>query len=133
MKLSPAAEFAVRGAIVLAQEYGRGPVTLDTICARRDLPKQYLVKIFASLARVGLITPIRGKKGGYLLGRSPEDITILQIIEAVEGRIALNYCQQDPSQCDELTCPIRPVWTDLQKVLRGRLKSLTLADCVNHS
>jgi len=132
MKLSLAAELGVRGVIVLAEKYGQGPITLDTICARRDLPKQYLVKIFASLARAGLIIPIRGKHGGYVLGRDPDAITLLQVIEAVEGPLTLNLCQQDPPQCDEVSCPIRPLWAELRRIVRGKLASMTLAECVNH-
>jgi len=130
MRLSPAAELAVRGVLILAEHHGEGPVTLSTICQRRDLPKQYLTKIFGSLARAGLVTPIRGKKGGYMLGRQPDQITVLEIIEAVEGPIVLNYCQHNPPQCDQVDCHLRGVWTELQRIVRDRLGSVTLADCV---
>ena len=131
MKVSAAAELAVRGAIVLAEKYGRGPITLDQICARRDLPKQYLVKIFASLTRAGLVMPIRGKNGGYMLARTPSRISLLNIIEAVEGPLAMNYCQQDPPQCQEEDCPMRSVWAELQHAVHDRLAAFTLADCVS--
>ena len=131
MKLSPAAELGVRGVLVLGEKYGNGPVTLDTICAHRDLPKQYLVKIFASLARAGLVTPVRGKGGGYMLARDPEKITLLEVIEAVEGPIRLNYCQHNPSQCDELSCPIRPLWKELQETVRDKLGKMRVSDCLN--
>jgi len=130
MRLSPAAEFAVRGILVLAEGYGDGPVTLDTICKLRDLSKQYLVKIFASLSRAKLITPVRGKKGGYLLARDPKDITVLDVIEAVEGPVTLNFCQMSPPQCERNGCPMRPVWADLQDTIRTKLASMTLAGCV---
>lgn len=117
----------------MAKEYGQGPVTLDTICSRRDLPKQYLVKIFASLARADLITPIRGKRGGYMLTVEPKDVSLLQIIEAVEGPLALNYCQQIPPQCNETSCPIRPVWSELQNVVRTKLGGMSLLDCADHN
>jgi Rrf2 family protein len=133
MKLSPAAALAIRGAVVLAEEYGQGPIPLGDICSRRDLPKQYLVKIFSSLARAGLISPIRGQRGGYILARDPDRISLLQVIEAVEGPIALNYCQQTPSQCDRTSCPMRPLWTELQQTLSGKLNAMTLADCVYSS
>lgn len=131
MKLSAAAEFAVRGILVLAEEYGKGPTTLDTVCRRRDLPKQYLVKIFSSLSKADLITPIRGKKGGYLLARDPAEISILDVIEAVEGPIALNLCQHEVPKCDEDDCCVRPVWTRLQKAVKSELGALSLAACVN--
>ena len=130
MQLSPAAELAIRGTVTLASEYGNGPVTLDSICARRDLPKQYLVKIFGSLNRANIITTIRGKKGGYTLSRPPAEITLLDIVEAVEGPIAMNYCQQEPSQCQEDICPIRPLWTEIQTVVREKLSSMSLDQCL---
>ncbi|MFP4354397.1 MAG: RrF2 family transcriptional regulator [Phycisphaerae bacterium] len=128
MKLTAAAELAVRGMLVLASRHGQGPTTLATVCAERDLPKEYLTKIFASLSRDGLITPIRGKGGGYVLARDPKAITLLNIIEAVEGPIALNFCQQDPPQCEEDNCPVRPVWTDLQETIREKLDEKSLSD-----
>jgi len=130
MKLSPAAEIAVRGVLVLAEQYGQGPVTLQRICERRKLPRQYLVKIFADLARAGLIQPVRGKHGGFQLAREPGGITVLQVVEAVEGPIALNLCQHSPPQCPDIECRIRPVWSRLQKAVRDELGKLTLAQCV---
>jgi Rrf2 family protein len=127
MKLSPAAEFAIRGATVLAENYGNGPVTLDTICTQRDLPKQYLVKIFAQVARAGLITPVRGKNGGYLLAKDPESVSLLDIIEAVEGPMVLNQCQGDDPQCGEDNCPMRPVWDELQESVTRKLRNVSLA------
>ena len=85
MRLSPAAELAIRGVLVLAACQADGPVTLETICRRRKLPKQYLTKIFGALGRAGLVTPIRGKRGGYLLSRRPEKITLGQITQFVEA------------------------------------------------
>ncbi|MFZ1990830.1 MAG: Rrf2 family transcriptional regulator [Alphaproteobacteria bacterium] len=130
MKLSPAAEFAVRGALVLAERGGKGPVTLETICSQRDLPRQYLVKIFSLLTKAGIITPVRGKRGGYLLAHDPASITLLEIIEAIEGPVALNFCQRTPPQCDRLNCAIRPIWSELQKNIRSRLGSMTLVSCL---
>jgi len=131
MKLSTAAEFAVRGILVVADEYERGrPVTLDRICARRDLPKQYLVKIFSSLTKADLITPVRGKKGGYLLSRPPDAISVLEVIEAVEGPITLNLCQYEVPRCDLTDCPLRPVWAKLQRIMRRELGAVSLTDCL---
>jgi Rrf2 family protein len=130
MKLSPAAEIAIRGVLVLAERTGQGPVSLDVICAQRELPKQYLVKIFSSLARADLITPVRGKHGGYLLARDPGQITLLDVIEAVEGPLALNLCQHSPPKCDREDCNLRGLWSELQGFVRQKLSSMTLARCV---
>lgn len=128
MKLSPAAELAIRGVMVLADLHGQGPVTLATICAKRDLSREYLAKIFGLLARADIITPIRGKHGGYVLSREPDSITILDVIEAVEGPLALNLCQHNPPKCDQVDCPLRCVWGDLQKTIRDKLGSISLKD-----
>lgn len=128
MKLSMAAELAVRGIMVLADSYGQGPVPLDEICRRRKLPRQYLAKIFAMLARADLVDPVRGKGGGHVLARSPKDITLLEVIEAVEGPLAMNLCQHTPPKCNLVDCPIRPVWAEIQEDIRSILGSKTLAD-----
>ena len=130
MNISPAAEFAVRGALVLAEHYGNGPTTLDSICEARDLSKQYLVKIFASLARSGLVTPVRGKRGGYLLARQPSEINLLELVEAVEGPIAMNFCQHDPPRCDRTQCALRTMWSDIQKFVCDKLECTTLGHCL---
>jgi Rrf2 family cysteine metabolism transcriptional repressor len=130
MRLSPAAELAIRGVVVLANRHGDGPTTLKAICAARDLPKQYLVKLFSSLAKADIVTAIRGKRGGYVLSREPKQITVLEVIEAVEGPIALNFCQHTPPKCEEYRCRLRPVWTELQGIVRGKLSAVTIGDCV---
>ena len=121
-----AAEFAVRGVLCLAEEYGRGPVPLDEICRRRKLRKQYLAKIFGSLVRADLIDAVRGKGGGYQLARPARDISLLEVIEAVEGPLALNLCQHTPPKCREPDCRVRPVWEKLQEKVRSALGSATL-------
>ena len=131
MRMTPAAEFAVRGLYVLADHDGNAPVTLATICEKRDLSRQYLAKIFGTLVRAGLIRAVRGKNGGYLLARSPDEISILDVIEAVDGPMALNFCQHTPPKCDETDCPLRPVWADLQETVTARLGGLTLRALVD--
>ena len=131
MKLSPAAELAVRGVIELAARYGQGPITLDTICSRRKLSRQYLTKMFNMLARVGVVTTFRGKRGGYALAKKPSQITLLEVIEAVEGPVVLNICQQTPPQCNQTACVIRPVWAELQKTIRQKLGKIRISDCLN--
>ena len=132
MRLSHAAEFAVRGTCVLAEKHGRGPIKLEAICRERGLAREYLAKILGSLVRAGLVTAVRGKKGGYMLARDPRRITLLDVVEAVEGPIHLNFCQEDPPDCDREDCRIRPLWTDLQEMVRARLAAQRLIDCIGN-
>jgi Rrf2 family protein len=131
MKLSPAAELAIRGVLVLAEQYGKGPTTLADICELRGLSREYLAKVFGQLARVDIITPIRGKKGGYVLAHDPKDISLLDIITAVEGPQYLNLCQYDPPKCDQTeTCKVHLIWTELQEIFENRLRTAFLADFI---
>ena len=115
--------------LVLAERHGQGPVALDAICAERDLPKQYLSKIFNSLARSGLILPVRGKGGGFLLARSPEATSLLEVIEAIQGPLAFRLCPPTPDRCAR-DCRMRGLWEELQGYVRNKLSATSLADCV---
>lgn len=130
MKLSMAAEFAVRGILCLAEQYGRGPVPLASICRRRKLRKQYLTKIFGMLVRANLVDAVRGKGGGYVLARPPRRISLLEVIEAVEGPLAVNLCQSNPPKCDEEDCLVNPVWTEVQRKVHSILAGRTLNEFV---
>ena len=121
-----AAELAIRGTLTLARNSGDGPMPLKEICEARELPRDYMARIFGDLSRAQIVAAVRGKGGGYRLARPAETISLLDIIEAVEGPLALNLCQFDPPQCEERDCPVRPVWTDLQETVRRALKSKTL-------
>ena len=129
MELSTAGEYAIRGMLVLASRHGDGPVNLDEICRVRGLSKsrEYMTKIFGVLAKADLVTAVRGRGGGYRLARPPKDISLLDVIEAVEGPLALNLCQHDPPQCREPGCPVRPVWDDLQAKVRAALAGKNFA------
>ena len=111
---------------MLAARYGRGPVPLKEICRIRDLARDYLTKIFASLGRAGIVRAVRGKGGGFILARDPKRITVLEVIEAVDGPLAVNLCQHEPPLCEEVGCPLRPVWQDLQESIRSKLSAVTL-------
>ncbi len=128
MKLSMAAELGIRGILTLAEEHGQGPVPLEEICRRRDLPKEYVAKIFTSLTRAGLVDAVRGKGGGHFLAKPPEEITLLEVIEAIEGPLATNLCQHTPPRCQEVDCPVRPVWSEIQEQVRAILGSKHLSD-----
>ena len=124
------AELAMRAMMILARRHGEGPIRLHDICAERSMSRDYLAKILGNLARVDLVTPVRGKHGGYKLARRPEQITVLEVIEAIEGPLALNLCQHDPPRCEEYDCKLRPVWRELQEAVTERFGRLTLAACV---
>ena len=111
--------------VYLAVNYQNGPVPMVEICQEQKLPRQYMLKIFSALSRAGFVRGNRGRGGGYALARDPGEISILDIIEAVEGPLALNFCQNRPSQCrwngNNHECRIRPMWDELQAITVKKL------------
>lgn len=124
-------EYAVRAVVYLAAQ-PEGKVSLITeISEIQEVPKSYLSKIMQHLVRSGLVKSRRGAKGGFVLARPANEITLRQTIEALEGPIHLNVCLIKKGEChrDDL-CPVHPVWKDAQKKLIEVLDSKTMADLV---
>lgn len=132
MRLSPAAELAIRGSLILAKRHNQGPVTLGMICDDDPrLSREYLARVFGMMARAGIVRPIRGKNGGYVLTRDPQEISLLEVIESIEGPQALNICQNNPPLCEHVeTCKVQKVWKELQSVFDRKLSGVNLGDCI---
>ncbi len=93
-----------------------------------DMPKPYLSKVLHALGRSGLITTKRGRRGGFALARPPAQITLLDIVEAVEGTDWLEHCLLGMTECrEERSCPTREFWKIERKRIRAELARLTLA------
>jgi Rrf2 family protein len=125
-------EYAIRIVIFLAmQEPGKRFPTKD-IAASQDIPKTLLPKIFQDLSHKGIIKTIAGRRGGAILNKKPKDITILEIIEATDGRITLSRCltETNTSSRDE-SCPIQPFWEKTRNQFTDILKEATIAKIIN--
>jgi len=104
---------------------------VSQIASAEQLPGNYLAKILQDLAKGGIVRSHRGAKGGFSLARPMEQITLKQIIEAIEGPIALLRCLAPWEGCDRMdTCPIYPVLASAQNQLVAVLEATTLADLV---
>jgi Rrf2 family protein len=115
----------------LAYHYGKNPVFLKDIAKREDISEKYLSIIVISLKSAGLIQSTRGAHGGYMLSLSPEKITVQDIFDALEGKICLVDCVNNPQDCPRVgTCPTRDIWSVLGEKIRETLNSVTLADLV---
>jgi Rrf2 family protein len=113
----------------LARNWGKGPILLRRIASSESLPARYLEQILGTLKGAGLVQAVRGPRGGYVLSREPESISMGEIVRALEGELALVNCVTDPDACDEREgCLTRALWADLSKHIQARLDSLTLAD-----
>jgi len=115
----------------LADHGGSNPVFLKDIAKREDISEKYLSLIVIPLRGAGLIQSVRGAHGGYRLTRKPAEITVLDILSALEGAICLVDCVKDTKRCSRIsTCPTRDVWGMLGQKISETLSSVTLADLV---
>lgn len=131
MKLSTRSRYGVRMMTDLADHNGSNPVFLKDIAKREDISEKYLSLIVIPLRGAGLIQSIRGARGGYRLTRKPAEITMLDVLSALEGEICLVDCVKDTKRCLRIsTCPTRDIWGILGQKISEILRSVTLADLV---
>lgn len=117
----------------LALCYGKGPnpVPLKAVAERQNLSGHYLEQLIAMLRKAGLVRGVRGAQGGYVLARNPAEITVGDVIRALEGPIAPVYCvnEEEPGNCDEADyCITRTVWARIRDSITEVMDSISLAD-----
>ena len=128
MQITRAAEYAIRGVLYLSLQPEGSVCLLSEISEKQDIPSSFLSKIFQNLARAGYVNSTRGTGGGFTLVKAPGDISLLDIVEAIDGQIALNVCLNDGAMCDNRrVCAIHAVWDDAQRYMVDLLKKNTFA------
>ena len=131
MELTRKGEYAIRGMVYLASKPDDKLVLISDIAASVDVPQTFLAKIFQQFSKIGIVNSYRGTGGGFSLGRSPKDITLLEIVEAVEGPIVLNRCVSKQQSCARTSfCKVHPVWQNIQSQVRDILAKTTLNDLI---
>ena len=135
MRITTWAEYGVICALNLARRKEKGPVTGREIAAQERLPADYVEQILLRLRRAGVITSTRGARGGYMLAKSPEEISIRSVIHASELETFDLHCLSHPVEEDRCAashnCSIRPVWVLLQTKIDDVLESVCLADLLH--
>ena len=128
MQITRAAEYAIRGVLYLSLQPKGSVCLLGEISEKQDIPPSFLSKIFQNLARAGYVSSTRGTGGGFTLVKAPKDISLLDIVEAIDGQIALNICLNNGAMCDNRpVCAIHAVWSDAQMYMVDLLKKNTFA------
>jgi len=126
MKLSTRGKYGLYAMYYLARHQGQGPQSLQSITST-GVPKQYLEQLLGNLRRAGLVTTVRGVQGGYQIAKSPKEISILDIIDAMEGPLELSECTTDKNQCTlSRGCPVRRVWERLTDSINNELAQVLL-------
>ncbi len=134
MKLSTKSRYGLRVMLALAKEYKQNLVQLKDIAKREDLPEKYLEQIIISLKAANLVKSVRGAKGGYYLSKTPEKVTLREIVEKLEGPLSLVDCVEDDAICNRAgICPTRTIWQELGDLLVNKLESMTLVTLMSIS
>jgi Rrf2 family protein len=131
MQITRQADYAVRAMVYLAQLGPERRAATNHIAQEKHIPPSFLAKIVSQLSVAGLLQTSRGARGGVSLAKPPEDITLLDVVEAIDGPILLNECVGNGGTCCFGTdCPLKPVWCDAQQELVDRLNQTNFAQFV---
>ncbi len=132
MKLSTRSRYGTRMMLDLAQHYDQGPVQIGDVSKRENISVKYLEQLIIPLKKANFIKSVRGPKGGHMLAKSPEEITVGDIVRILEGGINLSDCLENPEVCDKTTsCLTRGVWEEATKAMYDKLNSATLSKMIN--
>lgn len=126
MQITKQADYAVRAMTFLAKLEPNHRAATSQIADEKKIPPSFLAKIISQLSIAGLIHTSRGAHGGVMLSRPAEKISMLEVVEAIDGPISLNECTLAPETCTNSDdCPMHLIWSDLQKDLVGKLRATT--------
>jgi len=131
MQLTTKGRYAVTAMLDLASKESTKPVTLDMISQRQNISLSYLEQLFAKLRKASLVKSIRGPGGGYLLNISPEDITLTQIIEAVDENIDLRRCHGHKNCLRGKQCLSHHLWCEVSDQIRNFLSTRNLQQVID--
>ena len=127
LHLTRKGDYAIRGMVYLAMKPMDRMSLISEMASAIDVSQTLLAKTFQNLSKVGLVKSYRGVGGGFMLGRPAEEISLLSIVEAVEGPIVLNRCLLRPGTCGrDAECTVHPVWREVQEKMRETLGNVTL-------
>jgi len=130
MRITNSSEYAIRALVFMAKN-PQTSYSATELYTKVDAPLKFLAKILQKLAKEKILSSQRGVKGGFKIAVPLEKLTILDIIEAVDGPIALNKCLISGYDCTrEALCPVHPIWEEAQLKLKEILKQKTLAEII---
>ena len=131
MRLTTKGRYAVTAMLDLAIHYGQGPITLSDISQRQGISLSYLEQLFSRLRKQGLVDSARGPGGGYRLSREAADISIVEVINAVDEKVDVTKCAGEGNCQDNDRCLTHELWMDLSTQIHDFLGGITLGNLVN--
>ncbi|MFA5109950.1 MAG: Rrf2 family transcriptional regulator [Desulfobaccales bacterium] len=131
MKLSTRSRYGTRLMLDLAEHYLAGPVHLSSVARDQGISVKYLEQIIIPLKKANYVKSVRGPKGGHILAKPPEEITIGEIVALLEDGARLTECADNPLICERSpVCATRYLWREAAQAMFEKLESITLADLV---
>ena len=131
LQISRKVDYALRAMIYLAKLPPGSREPQQEVAATNDIPREFLAKILKTLADRGLVTALRGPHGGVALARTPEEISFLDVIEAVEGPVVMNVCLDDNQDCSQgSSCTMQAVWRAGQERMLDVYRATSLASLI---
>ncbi len=128
MYVSRAADYGVRCVLYLSKETNR-VVSTNEISAVMSIPKSFVAKILQRLSKKGIVKSTQGVSGGFELLKRPDKVSVLEVVEALQGPSPMNLCVADAKKCNLCkTCVIHPVWVALGREIEERLRRENFAD-----
>lgn len=131
MKISTRGRYGLRIMVDLALHQQAGPVIMREISERQGITEKYLWQVINLLKSAGLVTSVRGAKGGYALAKSPSDVSVLEIISVLEGPVVVVDCVDSAESCERSSaCVTREVWKRIENSLKQTMSGITLQELV---
>ncbi len=125
MQITREADYAIRCVLHLSR-CKEGSATVGDIAEAQSIPRTFAAKILQKLSKAKIVKSVRGIKGGFRLARDPARISILDVIEAIQGPLNVNICVLDRQSCErQPTCMVHPIWVEIQILLKERLAYYT--------
>lgn len=134
MQITRATDYAVRAMVHLALTPVSMRIPGPALAHAIDAPESFVSKVLQQLVQMGLVTSFRGAHGGFQLARGAEEISLLQVVEAVEGPTQINLCVPAGPNCDRKAwCGVHPVWVEAQTALTSVLSKASIAELARNS
>lgn len=128
MQFSTSIEYAIHGLVFLTRSSDRGPVLVGDIARATRVPESYLRKVMQLLARAGLVASHRGARGGFSLARDAAEISLRDIVEAIDGSLPSYSCMKEKKRCSDVPCPVSAAFEAARRKMGEALSKTTIGD-----
>ncbi len=133
MRISMRADYGARAMLDLAQRYGDGLAQTADIASRQQIPESYLEQLLTTVRKAGLIRSVRGPAGGHALAKAPSDISLGDVLDALEGVNSPASCMEGGICCVSDACVLQDVWSELMENYRRMVHGITIAELLGRS